>query len=104
MRTFITSFFLFVSIFVYGQTVDSIKVVTPIGQTSDTLKVRAVLDLGDVPLFARNYLLITKQWVYDPNLKLQPTLVERYLILDTKAIRTSKFTDMEKVIWMVRRK
>lgn len=84
---------------------DSTKTVVmiPVGEVNDTVKVRAILDNGNnTQLFAKNYLLITRSYTFNPQANVPNQAVERYLV--TEGPNPVKIVGLEeKVVWMVRR-
>jgi hypothetical protein len=79
-------------------------VLTPVGEKLDTVKVRALIDpLTATPVFVRNYLLITRSYVFAPETKEQPKPVEQWVVLDAPGIQP-KIKDFGiRTIWIRRR-
>lgn len=78
---------------------DSVIVLTPVAEAFDTVKVVAIVaDRVDVPLYARNYLLITRKWVFDPQANKQPQVVEQWLQLNRAGIQPK--VKPTSVVWL----
>lgn len=111
-KSVMTVLFVLASFSIFAQTAtpastdskDSTKTVVmiPTGEVNDTVKVRAILDNGNNQLFAKNYLLITRSYVFNPQANVPNQAIERYLM--TEGPNPTKIVGLEeKVVWMVRR-
>lgn len=112
IKSLMTVLLVLVSFSIFAQTAptptdskDSTKTVVmiPVGEVNDTVKVRAILDNGNnTQLFAKNYLLITRSYTFNPQANVPNQAVERYLM--TEGPNPVKIVGLEeKVVWMVRR-
>lgn len=80
------------------------KVLVPVGEKLDTVKVRALIDpLNSTPLFVKNYLLITRSYVFAPETKEQPKPVEQWVVLDAPGVQPRIVDFGKRTIWIVRR-
>lgn len=79
-------------------------VLTPVGEKLDTVKVRALIDpITATPLFVRNYLVITRSYVFAPETKEQPKPVEQWVVLDAPGNQPRIKDFGIRTIWIRRR-
>ena len=85
----------------FAQEVDTTNVpIIPIGEKFDTLRVRALLDpKNNAALFVRDYFLITRSYIFSPESKVQPQVIEQWMQID--APKQPKILDFKKkIIWV----
>lgn len=104
--------FLFLATVAFSQSTDTTAVadttkpvvLTPVGERLDTVKVRALIDpLTATPVFVRNYLLITRSYVFAPETKEQPKPVEQWVVLDAPGNQPRIKDFGIRTIWIRRR-
>jgi hypothetical protein len=79
-------------------------VLVPVGEKLDTVKVRALIDpLNATPLFVRNYLLITRSYVFAPESKEPNKPVEQWVVLDAPGVQPRIKDFGIRTIWIRRR-